>query len=63
MVFFSKKIISAKTQYKTYNGKLLVNIEAFQTRKHYLEDCKHEVLMFTNYNNLQCFANAKKSEF
>ena len=31
VAFFSRKIISAKTQYKTYNSELLVIVEAFKT--------------------------------
>ncbi len=59
IAFFSRKMISAKTWYKTYNGKLLAIIEAFKTWRHYLEGCKHEVLVLTNHNNLQCFMNIK----
>ena len=52
-------MISTKTCYKTYDGELLAIVEAFKTWKHYLEDCKHEVLVFTDYNNLYRLINIK----
>ena len=52
-------MISAETQYKTHNGELLAIIEAFKTWRHYLEGCKHEVLVFTNHNNLCRFMDTK----
>ncbi len=45
-------MIPVKTRYETYDGKLLAIVEVFKTWRHYLEDCKHEVLVLTDYNNL-----------
>ncbi len=59
VAFFSRKMLSAETQYETYNGELLAIVEAFQTWKHYLEGCKHEVLVLTDHNNLQHFMDIK----
>ena len=59
MVFISQKIIPAKTQYESHNSKLLAIIEVFKTWKHYLEGCKHEVLVLTDYNNLEYFIDIK----
>ena len=59
VVFFSRKMIPAETQYKTYNGKLLAISEIFKTWRHYLEDCKHEILVLTNHNNLRRFMDTK----
>ena len=56
-------MISAKTWYETHNGKLLVIIEVFKTWKQYLESCKYEVLMLTDYNNLQYFMDTKSLSF
>ncbi len=45
-------MILAKTWYETYDGDLLAIIEVFKTWEYYLEGCKHEVLVFTDHNNL-----------
>ena len=50
--FFYRKMILIKTQYKTNNRELLAIIKEFKMWKHYLEGCKHEVFMLTDYNNL-----------
>ncbi len=59
LAFFSKKMISAKTWYETYDGELLAIIEAFKTCRYYLEGCKHEVLVLIDHNNLQHFMDTK----
>ena len=59
VAFFSRKMIPVKTWYKTYDDKLLAIVEAFKTWHHYLEGCKHEVLVFTDQNNLRHFMNTK----
>ncbi len=46
-------MILAETWYKIHNQELLAIIEAFKTWRHYLEDCKYEVLVFTDHNNLR----------
>ena len=51
VAYFSRKIIPAKTRYKTHNGELLAIVKAFKTWRHYLEGCKHEVLVLTDHNN------------
>ena len=63
VAFFSRKIIPAETRYETHDGEFLAIVEAFKTRRHYLEGCKHEVLVFTDYNNLHCFMNTKNLSF
>ncbi len=52
-------MILAETRYWTYNGKLLAIVEAFKTWRHYLEGCKHKVLILTDHNNLQRFIDTK----
>ncbi len=56
-------MIPAEARYKTYNGELLAIIEAFKTWRHYLEGCKHEVLILTDHNNFQHFMNIKSLSF
>lgn len=59
VAYFSYKMIPTKTRYKTHDGKFLAIIEDFKTRRHYLEGCKHEVLVLTNHNNPHRFMDTK----
>ena len=59
VAFYSRKMIPAETRYETHDGELLAIVEAFKTWRHYLEGCKHKVLVFTNHNNLRCFMDTK----
>ena len=59
VAYFSRKMIPAETWYKTHDGELLAIVEAFKTWRHYLEGCKHEVLVLTDHNNLHQFMNTK----
>ena len=52
-------MIPAETCYKTHNGELLAIVKVFKTWRHYLEGCKHEVLVLTDYNNLCQFMDTK----
>ncbi len=56
-------MIPAETRYETPDGELLAIVEAFKTWRHYLEGCKHEVLVLTDYNNLQRFMDTKNLSF
>ena len=53
VAFFFRKMIPAETQYNTHNNKFLAIVKAFKTWRHYLKDCKSEVPVFTDYNNLR----------
>ena len=59
MAYFLRKMISSETRHKTHNEEFLAIVEAFKTWKHYLEICKHEVLVLTDYNNLRQFMDTK----
>ena len=59
VAYFSRKMIPIEIQYKTHNTNLLAIVETFKTWRHYLESCKHEMLVSTNQNNLQQFMNTK----
>ena len=52
-------MILAKTWYKTHDGELLAIVKAFKTWKHYLESCKHKVLVLIDHNSLQQFMDTK----
>ena len=56
-------MISIETWYKTHNGKLLAIVEAFKTWRQYLEGCKHEILVLTDYNNFCRFIDTKSLSF
>ncbi len=59
VAFFSRKMILAETWYEIRDSELLAIVEVFKTWRHYLEGCKHEVLVLTDYNNLQLFMDTK----
>ena len=59
VAFFSRKMIPAETRYETHDGKLLAIVEAFKTWRHYLEGCKHKMLVLTDHNNLCRFMDTK----
>ena len=59
VAYFSRKMIPAETRYETHDGELLAIVEAFKTWRHYLEGCKHEVLVLTDHNNLCRFMDTK----
>ena len=59
IAFFFKKMIPTETRYKTHYAKLLAIVETFKTWRHYLKGCKHEILVFTDHNNLCCFMDTK----
>ena len=63
VAFFSRKMILAETWYKTHDGKLLAIVKAFKIWRHYLEGCKHKVLVLTNHNNLCRFIDMKSLSF
>ena len=59
VAFFSTKMIPVETQYETHDGDLLAIVEVFRTWRHYLEGCKHKVLVLINHNNLRRFMDTK----
>ena len=52
-------MIQAKTRYKTHNSELLAIVKDLKTWWHYLEGCKHEVLVLMDHNNLYSFMEMK----
>ena len=52
-------MITAETKYEIHDGELLAIVQAFKTWRHYLEDCKHEILVLTDHNNLRWFMDTK----
>ena len=52
-------MIPAEIWYETHNGELLAIVKAFKTWHHYLEGCKHEVLILKDHDNLRRFMDMK----
>ena len=52
-------MILAKTRYETNDSKLLAIVKVFNMWRHYFKSCKDEVLVLTDYNNLQRFLDTK----
>ena len=46
-------------RYKTNDGDLIAIVKAFSTWRHYLEGCKHKILVLIDHNNLCWFMDAK----
>ena len=63
IAFFLKKMISAKIQYKTHNGKLFAIIEDFKKWFHYFKSYKYKMLIITDYNNFCHFMDTKDLSF
>ena len=59
VAYYSRKMIPAKTRYKTHDTKLLAIVEVFKNWRYYLEDCQYKVLVLTNHNNLHRFIDTK----
>ena len=59
VVYFSKKMIPAKTRYEIHNGELLAIVEAFKTWRYYLKGCKYEIFVLIDHNNLRRFMDTK----
>ena len=63
VAYFLRKMILAKTRYKTHKSEFLAIVETFKTWQHDLKSCKHEFLVLTNYNNFCCFMDTKSLSF
>ena len=59
MASYLRKMIPAKTQYKTYNSKFLAIVEVFKTWKHVQKSYKHKVIILIDYNNFCHFMDTK----
>ena len=59
VAYFFRKMILTETRYKTHNAELLAIVEVFKTWRHYLEGCKHKVLVLTDHNNFRRFMDTK----
>ena len=63
MANFFYKTILTETFYKTHNRELLAIVKVFKTWRHYLEGCKHKVIILINHNNFCWFLDTKNLSF
>ena len=56
--YFCKMILD-ETGNKTYNSEFLAIVKGFKLSRHYLNNSKYKVLVFTNQNNLYHFMDTK----
>ena len=60
IIFFFKKLESAKSNYDTHDLKLLAIMQVFKHWKYYLKSNSHLIWMLTDHMNLQYFFTMKK---
>lgn len=59
VTFFSRKMITAQTRYKTHIRKLSAIIKPFKSWHYYLKGYKYKIRVLTNHNNLCRFIDTK----
>ena len=52
-------MISTETWYKTHDYEFLAIIEIFKIWRYYFKNCKYEIFILTNHNNLCFFIDIK----
>ncbi len=57
--FFLKKFLGAELNYKIYNKELLAIVRAIKENRHYLKEAKHQVIVYSDYQNLTYFTITK----
>ncbi len=60
IAFWFRMMIDIKTNYETYDQKLLVIVAMFKHWWHYVKDSYHTVKVLTDHNNLKSFMNVRK---
>ncbi len=57
--FFLKKFLEAELNYEIYNKELLAIVRAIEENRYYLEGVKHQIIVYSNYQNLIYFTITK----
>ncbi len=57
--FFLKKFLGAELNYKIYNKELLAIVRAIKENYYYLKEVKHQITVYSNYQNLIYFTITK----
>ena len=60
---YLRKMILAKTWFKSHNSEFVAIVELFKIWKQYLESYKHKVFVLIDYNNFQQFINIKSLSY
>lgn len=55
IAYDSRKMQSAKRNYKTHDAELFAIVKGFKTWCHYLKGAGHRILVFTDHNTLKKF--------
>ena len=63
VIYFSRKMISIECNYEVHDKKLLIIMFAFKQWRHYFENVKHQILVFTNHRNFNRFMSTTKLSF
>ena len=63
IIYFSKKMISTKYNYKIHDKKFLIIIFVFKQWRHYFEKTKKQILILTNHRNFNRFMSTTKLLF
>ena len=59
VAFHSRKFTAAEINYDTADKELLAIVDCFKRWRRYLEGANHQVIVFTDYNNLELFSTTK----
>ena len=59
LAFFSRPLFGTGLNYDTHDKKLLAILEAFKTRRHYLESRFHTIDVITAYKNVEYFSSTE----
>ena len=59
IAFFSRKLLPAEVNYDVHDKELLSIVECFKLWRHYLEDASHQIIVYSDHNNLQYFMGNK----
>ena len=59
VAFHSHKFTPAEINYDTCDKELLAIVDCFKRWRRYVEGAQHQVIVITDYNNLELFATTK----
>jgi len=60
VAFYSKSLLPVEWNYKIYDKEMLTIIHTLEEWRHFLEEARHPVEIWTDHKNLEYFMTAKK---